>query len=76
MVSLKAKGYSMTESETEAETLERLEVALRKIATAAHGPKRPAQKIDRDALVNSLDLLIARLRSGLKSPNAPHHVTE
>jgi hypothetical protein len=67
----------MTDSETEAETLERLEVALRRIATAAHAPKKtPGPNIDRDALLRSLDMIIARLRSGLNSPNPSHQTTE
>ncbi len=66
----------MTESETEAETLERLEAALRKIAGSVAKPKasgRGAESggIDRAALVQSLDLLISRLRGGLEPPK-PH----
>jgi len=57
----------MPESETEAETLERLEVALRKIAGAINRPK-PGAELDRTALVQSLDTLINRLRSGLELP--------
>jgi len=60
----------MTESETEAETLERLEAALRKIAGAIHKPKAGGD-IDRAALVHSLDLLIERLRGGLVPPAPP-----
>jgi hypothetical protein len=67
----------MTESETEAETLERLEVALRRIAAAAHAPRRaPGPNIDREALLRSLDMIIARLRSGLNSPNSTLPSTE
>jgi hypothetical protein len=93
----------MTESETEAETIDRLEVALRKIATAAEAarisaadaarispadaagispaqaPKRPAAaEVDKDALKQSLDLLIARLRAGLTPANhaITHVITE
>jgi hypothetical protein len=70
----------MTESETEAEILERLEVALRRIASAAHAPRRPAPAsdpaIDRDALAASLDMMIARLRAGLKPATAHHHIPE
>lgn len=62
----------MTESETEAETLERLEHALRRIGELARQP-RPAsgegREIDREALLHSLDLMITRLRSGLEAPN-------
>jgi len=65
----------MTESETEAETLERLEAALRKIAGAVPKPKAAsggaaAGGIDRAALVQSLDLLISRLRGGLEPPKS------
>jgi hypothetical protein len=71
----------MTESETEAEIMDRLESALRRIAAAAHAPRRPAaaangHNIDRDALVHSLDALIARLRTGLKPATAHHHIPE
>jgi len=61
----------MTETETEAETLERLESALRRIGELARHP-RPAAghgpEIDRKALLHSLDLLINRLRHGLEPP--------
>ena len=62
----------MTEAETEAETLERLETALRRIGDLARQPKLAAAtgpEIDRGALLHSLDLLITRLRNGLESPN-------
>lgn len=62
----------MTESETEAETLERLENALRRIGEFARQPKSAAggkPEIDREALLHSLDLLINRLRNGLELPN-------
>jgi hypothetical protein len=64
----------MTESETEAETLERLEAALLRIAHLARPPSHPPQpgsdaNIDREALIRSLDLLIARLRAGLNPAN-------
>jgi len=67
----------MTESETESETIDRLEAALRKIAAAAHAPKRAtaAPQIDAEALKQSLDMLIARLRAGL-TPPAHHVITE
>lgn len=87
----------MTESETESETIDRLEAALRKIATAAQAakitaahaakitaaqapkwaPPAPpaAPQIDTDALKQSLDLIIARLRAGL-APPAHHVITE
>ena len=60
----------MTESESEAETLERLEAALRRIAELSRQPKRGATEIDRAALLQSLDMLISRLRSGLNPPHA------
>jgi hypothetical protein len=61
----------MTETETEAETLERLETALRRIGELARQPKPVAEggpEIDREALLHTLDLLIARLRNGLETP--------
>jgi len=68
----------MTESESEAETLERLEVALRRIAELAHRPRSPGAapagaapagpEIDQAALRHSLDMLITRLRNGLNPP--------
>ncbi len=69
----------MTESETEAEILERLEVALRRIATATAAPRRAAiatEDFDRDALAQSLDTLITRLRAGLKPATSHHHIPE
>jgi hypothetical protein len=72
----------MTESETEAETIERLEVALRRIADLAQRPRRDraesvtAGEIDRAALIHSLDMLITRLRTGLKPANPSPHLTE
>jgi hypothetical protein len=61
----------MTEPETEAETLERLEHALRRIGELARQPKSAAAgsagpEIDRGALLHALDLLINRLRTGLE----------
>jgi hypothetical protein len=60
----------MTEPETEAETLERLEHALRRIGELARQPKSVAAsagpEIDRGALLHALDLLINRLRNGLE----------
>ncbi len=64
----------MTDTETEAETLERLEAALRRIGELARQPRpapmdgAPGPEIDRAALLHSLDLLIARLRNGLELP--------
>ncbi len=60
----------MTESESEAETLERLEIALRRIAELARKP-RSGPEIDQAALRHSLDMLITRLRNGLAPP--PQH---
>jgi hypothetical protein len=64
---------TMTESESEAETLERLELALRRIAELSRQPKRSTPEIDRAALLQSLDMLISRLRSGLNPPHAGHN---
>lgn len=69
----------MNDTETEAETLERLEAALRRIGELARLPKSAgavlpiegapaAPEIDRKALLHSLDLLITRLRNGLELP--------
>ncbi len=69
----------MTESESEDEILERLESALRRIASAAGAPRlapEPTPSIDREALAHSLDLLIARLRAGLKPANPAPLTTE
>jgi hypothetical protein len=71
----------MTESESEAETLERLEVALRKIADLSRPPRRANAEIagradaeiDREALLQSLDMLITRLRTGLYPPHSAQH---
>ena len=67
----------MTDTETEAETLERLELALRRIGELARQPKSTASdsnapEIDRAALLHSLDLLITRLRNGLELPKPSH----
>ncbi len=60
---------SESEAETESQTLERLEAALRKIAGAVARPK-PGGEIDKSALVHALDMLISRLRGGLAArPN-------
>ncbi len=64
----------MSDTETEAETLERLEAALRRIGELARLPKATSSnlpvgpEIDREALLHSLDLLITRLRNGLELP--------
>ena len=67
----------MPESESEDEILDRIETALRKIATLAQAPK-PAvgREIDREALAKSLDMLIARLRSGLEPHSAAEQAPE
>ncbi len=65
--------HDQTDAETEAETLQRLEDALRKISSLARQPRSPANpnpgshhEIDRAALLNALDMLITRLRNGLE----------
>jgi hypothetical protein len=64
----------MTDTETEAETLERLELALKRIGELARQPNAASPdaasgpEIDRAALLHSLDLLINRLRNGLELP--------
>jgi hypothetical protein len=67
----------MPDSETEEQTLNRIEAALRKIAAIAQAPK-PAGggAIDRVALARSLDMMIARLRHGLESHRPTHDFTE
>jgi hypothetical protein len=67
----------MPESESEDDILDRIEVALRKIASIAQAPKQAAgREIDREALAQSLDMLIARLRAGLEPAKPDDHVTE
>jgi hypothetical protein len=56
----------MSELESEDEILDRIESALRKIASHSHVPRKD-QGIDRAALVASLDDIIARLRDGLET---------
>ncbi|HQT46604.1 MAG TPA: hypothetical protein PLY97_05210 [Acidocella sp.] len=59
----------MPESESEDEILNRIEIALRKIASATQGNAlAPGQGIDREALAGTLDVLIERLRSELDLP--------
>jgi hypothetical protein len=67
----------MPESESEDEILDRIEIALRKIAAVAQAPK-PAngREIDRAALAKSLDMLISRLRSGLEPPKSADQTPE
>jgi hypothetical protein len=60
---------TMSESESEDEILDRIEVALRKIAGAVQAPKPVGgREIDRAALAKALDMLILRLRAGLEQP--------
>ena len=67
----------MPESESEDDILDRIEVALRRIAGAVQPPKAAAgREIDRDALAHSLDMLITRLRAGLEPAKPDDHVTE
>jgi hypothetical protein len=64
----------MSESESEDQILDRIESALRKIASIAHAPKPETGKdINRAALAKSLDTLIARLRAGLEASNTAEH---
>ncbi len=67
----------MPESESEDDILDRIEVALRKIATIAQ-VSRPATgpEIDRAALAKSLDMLISRLRNGLEPPHTAEQPPE
>lgn len=67
----------MPESESEDEILDRIEVALRKIAAIAQAPKPASgREIDREALAQSLDMLISRLRAGLEPPRSGEELTE
>jgi len=66
----------MTEPETEAETLDRLEAALARIAAHVKAPAPPAQaamesshQVD-PTILNALDAMITRLRSVLDEPAA------
>jgi hypothetical protein len=69
--------FPMPESETEDEILDRIESALRKIAAIAQAPKPASgREIDREALAQSLDLLISRLRAGLEPPRPGEELTE
>jgi hypothetical protein len=60
----------MTEPETEAETLDRLEAALTRIAAHAAPVSRPRQEpipqSPDPAITEALDIMIARLRSVLQ----------
>jgi hypothetical protein len=67
----------MPESESEDEILNRIETALRKIATIAQAPKPASgREIDREALAKSLDMMISRLRAGLEATKSADQVTE
>jgi hypothetical protein len=67
----------MPESESEDEILDRIEVALRRIAGAVQTAKPVGKReIDREALAYSLDMLIARLRAGLEPAKPDDNVTE
>ncbi len=65
----------MPESESEDEILERIEIALRKIAALAKPAKPAAQAepLDREALAHSLDAVIEHLRAGLEEPGPTGH---
>jgi len=68
----------MSESESEDEILDRIEAALRKIASAP-AAARPAEgdASGREILAEKLDDIITRLRDGLGTPvRAPENVTE
>jgi hypothetical protein len=67
----------MPESESEDEILDRIEVALRRIAGAVQTAKPHSKReIDREALARSLELLIVRLRAGLDLATPDDHGTE
>lgn len=68
----------MSEPESEDEILDRIEDALRRIASAATRPRpqpmpdAPAEpSLDREALAATLDSVIARLRGVLAPPQPP-----
>lgn len=76
----------MSESESEDEILNRIEDALRKIASVTRNgkaalpvphdpaPQDPApqeEELDREALASALDQVILRLRGGLTPPQTP-----
>lgn len=62
---------TMPESESEDEILERIEIALRKIASLAQPAKPPAgPELDREAVARSLDMVIEHLRAGLDTPGS------
>lgn len=59
----------MSDSESEDEILDRIEAALRRIAGASVTSPRPEgdEALDRAALSEKLDGIIARLRAGLEN---------
>ena len=63
----------MSESESEDEILDRIEAALRKIAGHSGTAPRPegGDTLDRAALMEKLDGIIARLRDGLGGAPRP-----
>lgn len=68
----------MPESESEDEILDRIEEALRKIASASKAVRGPVAfnnaaetSLDREALAATLDTVIARLRGALASSQSP-----
>lgn len=68
----------MSEPESEDEILDRIEAALRKIASASSQPRARAPDgdtqeapLDREALAATLDTVIARLRGVLTPPSPP-----
>lgn len=68
----------MSEPESEDEILDRIEEALRRIASAAaHPPAQPVLEaspeapLDREALAATLDSVIAHLRGALTPPQPP-----
>lgn len=68
----------MSEPESEDEILDRIEDALRRIASATTRPRaQPAPEVpaapplDREALATALDSLIAHLRGVLAQPQPP-----
>ena len=67
----------MSDPESEDEIIDRIEDALRRIASAvaqpgaAPGDAQAAPPLDREALAATLDTVIARLRGGLTPPRSP-----
>ena len=62
---------TMPESESEDEIFDRIEVALLKIAARTQVPRLASGgEVDREALAETLDTLIERLRTGLELPGS------